>query len=50
MIFAWKLSFEKCKMESDNYFSSSKFEASGKMESAVEGTSKNYANKQQTVA
>lgn len=45
-----KLSFEKCKMESDNYFTSSKCEVSGKMESAYGRDLKNYANKQQAVA
>lgn len=50
MIFTWKLSFEKCKMERDNYFTSSKCETSGKMESTYGRDLKMYANKQQAVA
>lgn len=41
------ISFEKCKMESDSYFTSSKCEVSGKMESAYGRDLRNYANKQQ---
>lgn len=37
-------------MESDNYFTSSECEVSGKMESTYGRDLKNYANKQQTVA